>query len=243
MERTKLEELIQAQLDGELSAAERAELARHLLQDAGARRLHDDYVRTDRLLRDIPAAEPPAGLREAILAGSERPQPARGSGDTRRWLGVQRIAAAIVGGLLIVGLAYVVSDGRKPGAELQGSLQPGRGPEIPGAAVTEFRASMRSEGVTVDALLRREDRTFHLELNSAANMPVEVAVRFDPSTTSFAGASPDESVTSADDEVTVRLPAGRESATLAFSGHAPVQLELRAGGRVLETAGFALSLP
>jgi anti-sigma factor RsiW len=52
----RLRDLIQADLDGALSAAERAELARLLLQDPEARRLHGQLQRTDQLLRDIPAA-------------------------------------------------------------------------------------------------------------------------------------------------------------------------------------------
>jgi anti-sigma factor RsiW len=81
----RLHELIQADLDGALSAAERAELARLLLQDPDARRLHGQLQRTDRLLRDIPADEPPAGLRDAVIAGSARRawQRAAGTGSRR----------------------------------------------------------------------------------------------------------------------------------------------------------------
>ena len=126
--------MIQAQLDGDLSAAERAELARVLLQDAGARRLHENYARTDRLLRDVPAAEPPPGMREAIVAGSVGTGRRSDTRVPRRWETAQRIAATFVGGLLIVGLAYVMSDVRAPGTELQGWLQAVRGPEIAGPA-------------------------------------------------------------------------------------------------------------
>lgn len=242
MERTRLEEMVQAQLDGELSAADRAELARHLLKDAEARRLHDEYLRVDRLLRDIPAAEPPAGLREAILAGASRADLPGEARDARRWMPLPRIAAAVAGGLLIVGLAYLVSDEPTPGVELQGSLQAGGGPDLP-AAAGEFRVSLQAEGITVDATLHREGSVIRLELHSAADIPVEVAVRFDPATTSFAGGAPDASLASGGGEIVVRLPAGRESATLDFSGRAPFQLELRAGGRVLQTAGFGVTLP
>ena len=51
------------------------------------------------------------------------------------------------------------------------------------------------------------------------------------------------SLSAADGELIVRLPAGREYTTLDFTGTAPLQLELRAGGRVLGTARFALSRP
>jgi hypothetical protein len=243
MERARLEELIQAQLDGELSAAERAELARILLQDAGARRLHENYARTERLLREVPAAEPPPGLREAIVAGSVGTGRRSDTRAPRRWETAQRIAAAVAGGLLIVGLAYVMSDGHAPGTELQGSLQAGRGPEVAGAEAQESRASVQAEGITVEALLRRDGDRLQLDLHSAASMPVEVAVMFNPSTTSFAGHAAGASLTTADGELVVRLPAGREYTTVDFNGAAPLQLELRAGGRVLGTARFALNRP
>ncbi|HET9315996.1 MAG TPA: hypothetical protein VFQ51_10420, partial [Vicinamibacteria bacterium] len=69
----RLHDLIQGDLDGALSAADRAELARVLLHDPEARRLHAQMKRTDQLLRDIPAAEPPTALREGVVAGTARP--------------------------------------------------------------------------------------------------------------------------------------------------------------------------
>jgi anti-sigma factor RsiW len=227
MERARLESLIHAQLDGELSAAERAELARELLQDADARRLHDDLARTDRLLREVPAADPPAGLREAILAGTARTAPPGRVAARPAFGSAYRIAAAFLGGLLIVGLAYVVSDGRGPATELQGSL---------GAAGTSV--SLRSEGVAVDASLRRDGDTQRLEIRASAPRPCEVAVQFDPAATTFAG---DAASTAADGEVIVRLPAGRQATVLEFSGAAPLSLELRADGRTLGSARLPLS--
>jgi hypothetical protein len=241
MERARLEELIQAQLEGELSAAERADLARVLLQDAGARRLHDEFVRIDRLLRDIPPADPPPGLREYILAGTAPPDRSAGPGNPRRWVTAQRLAAAVAGGLLIVGLAYVLSDGRGPVGELQGSLQGGRGPDIPESVAQVSRASLQADGIVVEGLLRRDGGTLRLELGSSAQMPAEVAVRFDPALTSFAGSAVGASLASVPGEIVVRLPAGRQRTVLDFSGAAPTELEVRAGGRILGTAEFALN--
>ena len=243
MERSRLEALVQAQLDDELSTAQRAELASLLLRDAAARRLHDEFQRTDRLLRDIPVAEPPAGLREAILAGSARPERSEAVPGPRRWEFAQRIAATVVGGLLIVGLAYLVADGRAPGTALQGSLEAGRGPQLPGPPAEEARASLQAAGIAVDAVLHRDGEALRLELGSAASLPVEVAIRIDPRSTSFAGGAGSASLAASGDEIVVRLPAGRQRTTLDLSGAAPLQLELRAGGRVLNTARFALSGP
>ena len=71
MDKGQLQELIQADLDGELSVAERAVLARLLLQDPEARRLHDgippDRPAAARRGRGRAAARPsrghPCGIR------------------------------------------------------------------------------------------------------------------------------------------------------------------------------------
>ena len=233
----RLHDLIQGDLDGALSAADRAELARVLLHDPEARRLHAQMKRTDQLLRDIPAAEPPATLREAVLAGSARPGEA-----ASRWrrLSILRIAAAFAGALLVVGVAYLMSDGRDPGRELQGSVSAGA---EPAAAATSSRVTLRAEGIEVDASLRREGARFRLELASTAAKPGEVAVKIDPAATSLAGSAGDASLTATGDEVAVRLPAGRHVTVLDFSGAAPSRLELRADGRVVGQAQISVSEP
>lgn len=234
----RLHELIQADLDGALSAAERAELARLLLQDPDARRLHGQLQRTDRLLRDIPADEPPAGLRDAVIAGSARPGVAAG-----RWnrLSTYRIAAAFVGGLLVVGIAYFLSDGSPPGRELQGSVSASK--DLAAATVTEPRASLQAEGFEVEASLHRDGDRLRLELASSAARPGELAVKIDPAATSLAGSADDVSLAGKRDEVTVRLPAGRHVSVLDFSGASPLRLELRAEGRVIAEARLSVSEP
>jgi anti-sigma factor RsiW len=233
----RLHDLIQGDLDGALSAADRAELARVLLHDPEARRLHAQMKRTDQLLRDIPAAEAPATLRQAIVAGTARPGEA-----ASRWrrLSIFRIAAAFAGALLVVGVAYLMSDGRDPGRELQGSVSAGA---EPAAAATSSRVTLRAEGIEVDASLRREGARFRLELASTAAKPGEVAVKLDPAATALAGSAGDPSLTSTGDEVAVRLPAGRHITVLDFSGAAPSRLELRAGGRVVGHAQLTVSEP
>jgi len=233
----RLRDLIQADLDGALSAAERAELARLLLQDPEARRLHGQLQRTDQLLRDIPAAEPPAGLRDVVITGPARPREAPG-----RWnrLSTYRIAAAFVGGLLVVGAAYYVNDGRQTGEALQGSVSAGKDLAV---AAAERHASLRAEGIEVDATLRSDGEILHLEIASSAATPGELAVKIDPSATSLAGSADDASVTAAGDEVGIQLLAGRHVRVLEFSGSPPIRLELRAEGRVLGQATLTVNAP
>ncbi len=233
----RLLDLIQADLDGALPAAERAELARLLLQDPEARRLHGQLQRTDQLLRDIPAAEPPAGLRDAVITGPARPEEAPGHWNR---LSTYRIAAAFLGGILVVGAAYYVSDGRPAGEELQGSVSAGKDLAV---AAAERHVSIRAEGIEVDATLRSVGEVLHLEIASSATTSGELAVKIDPAATSLAGSADDASVTAAGDEVGVQLPAGRHVRVLEFSGSAPIRLELRAEGRVLGQAELPVNAP
>ena len=218
-----LQALIQADLDGELTVSERAELARLLLLDPEARRLKDEFRKTDQLLRGIAAAEPPAGLRDAILAGG--PARSAGQGSPRRrqydWP-AYRAAAVILGGLLIVGISYLVRDDVLPVRDLQGSLN-----------ASPDHWSVRADGIEVKASLLRSGDSLRLELTSSTNIPFELIARIDPETTTFVGRTGDAPLTTTSGEVMIHPAIGTQANTLVFSGRAPIRLELRSSGRLL----------
>lgn len=233
MDRSQLQDLIQSDLDGELSGTERAELARLLLRDPEARRLHNEFRLTDRLLRAIPLSDPPPGLRADILAApalSVRP-----AVPVPRQYGwpLYRVAAAVLGGFLIVGISYVLLDGKAPGINLQGSLNAAGDPQTTAPTASQDHLSMRAENVELSATLQRDGRNFRLELNSTATIPCEVIARIDPAMTTLVGNSGDAHLTTSSGQVTVRLETGSQAVKLDFSGAAPIQLELRSGGRLL----------
>ena len=107
-------ELLNAEIDGELSAADRAELSRRLLGSPELRAVRDELRLACAELERCPQVEPPAGLREKILAAF--PQAAQG-GPTEALsrLGFAlsprtlRFAAAIVGGVLVSAIAFQAS--------------------------------------------------------------------------------------------------------------------------------------
>jgi len=229
MNKSQLQELIQADLDGELSVAERAELARLLLQDPEARRLQDEFRKTDQLLRAIAAAEPPPGLRAAILAGSGPSARPGNSGRQQYGWPAYRMAAVIIGGLLIVGLSYLVRDGNAPVENLQGSL-----------IAPQDHWSMRADGIELSALLQRDGENLRLELNSSATIPFEIIAKTDPAAMTYVGRTGDAQLTASGGQFTVQPAIGSQAVILEFSGSAPIQLELRSGGRVL--GGGTLSI-
>lgn len=230
MNKAQLQELIQADLDGELSITERAELARLLLQDPEARRLQNEFRRTDQLLREIADAEPPPGLRAAILAGSSRSERPGKPGHPQYGWPAYRMAAVILGGLLIVGLSYLVRDGNAPVKDLQGSL-----------IARQDRLSLRAEGVEVSALLQRNGEKLTLEVNSSATIPFEVIARIDPAATTYVGSSGNALLNAAGGQITVQPAIGSQAVVLEFSGAAPIQLELRSGGRLLGEGKLSVS--
>lgn len=104
-------ELLNAEIDGALSSADRAELSRRLLESTELRALREELRAACADLERLPLVEPPAGLREKILAAlpttSVADPPARGGFSmTPR---TYRYAAAIVGGLLVGTLAFEAS--------------------------------------------------------------------------------------------------------------------------------------
>ena len=233
MDRSQLQELIQSDLDGELSGTERAELARLLLRDPEARRLHNEFRLTDRLLRAIPLADPPTGLRADILAApalSVRP-----AVPVPRQYGwpLYRVAAAVLGGFLIVGISYVLLDGKQPGSNLQGSLNAAGVPQTMAPIASQDHLLMRAENVELNASLRRDGKYLSLELNSTATIPCEVIARIDPAMTALVGNPGNAHLSTSSGQVTVRLETGSQALKLDFSGAAPIQLELRSGGRLL----------
>jgi hypothetical protein len=104
-------ELLNAEIDGELSAAERAELSQRLLNDPQARTAREELRRTCTGLDALPLAEPPAELRERILAALPQIALANGRGAQgfRRFLpsaSALRYAAALAGAVLVGTIAF-----------------------------------------------------------------------------------------------------------------------------------------
>jgi len=226
---TPLQDLIQGELDGELSIAERAELARLLLKDPEARRLQDDFRQTDHLLRGIADAEPPPGLREAILAGQAASVPAGKAGYRPAGWPAYRMAAVILGGLLIVGLGMLARDGDTPGKDLQGAF-----------VAPQRELSIRADGVEVGASLQRNGDTLRLTLDVVTTIPCEVIAAIDPAATTFVGKTGDAQLTAASDRITIQPAIGRQAVVLEFAGAAPIQLQLRSGGRLLGEGTLAV---
>lgn len=102
-------ELINAEIDGVITGAQKAELNRLLLADPALRAQRDQLAGVCRALDTMPREDLPAGLHDAIVSGLPVATPlshasARRASFTQRPL--LRYAAAFAGGLLVSTLAY-----------------------------------------------------------------------------------------------------------------------------------------
>ena len=102
MNEQKYMDLIQAELDDELSDGQRAELDALLGESAAARASRKEYRDLAGLLRQVPSREPPESLRQSILAqielaGRQRPAP------TASWAipAPARMAMAFTAGIVV----------------------------------------------------------------------------------------------------------------------------------------------
>lgn len=101
----KLERLISAYLDGEVTPEERREVERALERDPRARRFYEELREVRALLRGLPERGAPADLEESVLAY------ALGGGARRGrswWAGRRALLAAVAAAAAIVLLFPVV---------------------------------------------------------------------------------------------------------------------------------------
>jgi anti-sigma factor RsiW len=111
--------LINAEIDGELDAAQRADLARCLLADPQARALREDYRRLAALLDGMKAVEPPAELRERAFAALPQSQLKRPRLLSSAW----RLAAVLAGVVAAGAVVFEAVKAPTPGSsDLSGTI-------------------------------------------------------------------------------------------------------------------------
>jgi hypothetical protein len=161
--------LIHAEIDGELSAAERGELARRLLADPQTRAVREELRQVCAALEAIPAVDPPARLQTSIFAALPPPhaQPRRVTLPPARW----RYAAVIAGVLTLGAVVFATLDGQRPGsAELAGTITAARSP------VTIDAVRLDGGPLTGRVSLYRDARGLGLAFDLATNLPVSVII-------------------------------------------------------------------
>ena len=111
--------LIHAEIDGELDATQRAQLARALLADPKARAMRDDLRRLCQALDALEPVEPPVGLLASILAAMPQRASRRRWAVTPQW----RLAAVLAGVVLVGAVMFETVRGPIPAtSEVAGTI-------------------------------------------------------------------------------------------------------------------------
>lgn len=192
--------LIHAEIDGELDAAQRAELARALLADPKARELRDDLRRICQTLDAVPPVEPPPGLQESILAAMPQRVPRLGrTGLARSRMLASRSAiaawryAAMLAGVLVAG-AVLFELARNPAPEpreLAGTIAPDPAATLVDTAQVTNQVTNQAARVAVSGhvSLYRDRAALTLRFEITANTPVDARVTSEGHTVQIVGVS------------------------------------------------------
>jgi hypothetical protein len=178
--------LIHAEIDGELGAAERGELARRVLADPQTRAAREELRQLCTALEGVPAVDPPAGLETRIFAvlPASHAEPRRFALPPTRW----RYAAVVAGVLALGAVVFATLDGQRPGsAELAGTITAPRSP------VTIDSVRLDGGPLTGRVSLYRDARGLGLAFDLATNLPVSVIIASGGHTLRLDGLNPEGS--------------------------------------------------
>lgn len=218
--------LINAGLDGELEAGERAELEQLLAASEDARKLQAELRRMAGLLERVPEQEPPAGLTEQIMQGVRLPGPRRGwslSGLFRPFQPAP-VGLAFAAGLLMTVAYYEVSAPAGEGRDLSRMMgtmvtQLAESP-VPGGDLLDVSAP----GLAGTASLGEVSDFLVLRLDVTSNQPAEFRLGLAEAGLGFGGIA-----RAADDSYAVNETYEVSGGTLRVvsSGNHPIVVFLR----------------
>jgi hypothetical protein len=160
--------LIHAELDGDLSSQQRADLARLLLADPQVRALRDELQGLSSRLDAIGQVEPPPQLKDSILnrVRSVPVAPTYRKASFGRW----RLAAMVAGLLMAGTIVYETVQGPAPGSRETAGTMAADAPTIVDSVAVE------SAPVTGRATLYRDKTGLAVGVEVSAAEPVDVLI-------------------------------------------------------------------
>lgn len=163
--------LIHAEIDGELDAQQRSELARWLLADAEAKALREDLRRLCTTLDALGDVDPPRQLRQSILDAL----PQSTTALARSWWSAPRLRyAALIAGVLAAGtVVYETVDGPAPATDAAGTMA------AAGARATVDTVRLDNGPVSGRVSLYRDSAGLGLKFELVAGASVDVLVASD----------------------------------------------------------------
>lgn len=251
----ELHELIQADIDGAGSPADRARLELLLEHDPAAREEHQRLLRLRDLLDSVPPAAPPPELAANVMRRVRAERAPAGGGIVRRMFGSWpsgRIAipyayAAAAGAAIgILGFHVLTGGGSlgPDGIEREAAATIGSAP----LGVEAGRLSLTAGSISGSATLRSLDAGLALDVELPAGSTLAVSVGYDPAAVKFLGISNRsggvEQISVAGG--TVRWSQSqpqRMTVFLAPRSQAPSQVQVRFTGEDGVSGGGTMDLP
>jgi hypothetical protein len=176
----RLNELLNAELDGELDAAGRTELEQLLSGSPEARARRDELRRVVDALSHLKPVEPPSDLRESVLSalrpGGAKVVPFRGTRVQPRWVPYAgALAAGVALGAISLSL-YNAPRSEFDAASLAGTMAD---PEHRSPGQLLDRVDLRANGLRGSASLHEADGLWVVEFDLQSDAPVEVIATYD----------------------------------------------------------------
>jgi hypothetical protein len=189
-------ELIHAELDGELTPEERAELSRVLLANPEARALRDQLSRLFGELAKVESAPPPAGLTTSVLSAVGLPDPSPQDqvfpGAWWRTPAALRYAAVFVGGLAVGAAAFQLGKQGADGLDVSQLVGTIGGQDAAVRQTPVDRIQLELDQVSGAINSWQVGSQLVLELDLQAREPVEIVASHGAQTVRFSlGSRPD----------------------------------------------------
>ncbi len=242
-------ELIQADIDGEISAADKEELEAILAQDPEANALHAGMSGLAASLDSLPDLDPPPHLRHTIKAAVPKPVEQPGALQSLFAMPAMRYAATFAAGA-ILSLSLVSSDRAQDSAfndvtGLVGTMT-AEVPAGPGVQITDInrpevagRISLRSSGAILI-----------VDFDLVSSGPVDVVASYGDQTIWFNGfaqlESPGANISAESGRITMQIDGKRRYALYLRNGgdrDVEISLEFRSGGEVVYDTNVRYTQP
>lgn len=182
-------DLINADVDGELTPEQSRELDAILEASADARAMRSELLRLTNLLDNQPAVNPPADLAQNILQQIKMPEPAGSFSLSGLFSSFQPATAglAFAAGLLATVSFYELAPDNSPGLDTAGMVGTMvANPENRGTDLADS-LSFSEPGVTGSVSLQTGKDVFALEFNLESTETVEIEVAFAEAGLGFGG--------------------------------------------------------
>ncbi len=240
------EELISAEIDGELSEEEKALLDKHLISNPDAQNVRMQMTKLSETLDQVKEVEPPAELGRDIMAALPPvPQPGASAVRTRFRAprpSILKYGYAVAAGIILGLILHQVVTKRATTVDLNdlyGSMTPR---VVGGGWQPADGMSFTSDSLTGSVQLAQLGSTIILEFDFDSIGTVDISVKYDPQLAQFAGYNPKTSgnlsLTGVNGSLGLRCEDNRQHFLLVMTSPQKIpttfNVEFSVGGRIVD---------